>query len=304
MDSAVAATLAVLELIPSNYVPVLVLTTLVISLCVRSRDAANALVAYLVKVYCANLVFGWTGVAVLLVLAAAGILVPAAISILANANKMYKRSRSRVYRYTHASSSSPPLFACHICYENQPPRLRAVTSCTDCSLAICKTCLRQYLTLRIESGQVSEKHLCCPGCHAILPDHVLRTHLSVELYATLRKMLHDASERPACPYSHCGGTVLSTPHWLLKRRVTCSAGHSICVVCNRPYHLRPTCVDKAYAQWKKTHDVRSCPQCGRDIERNAGCNHMTCAKCRHEFCWRCLALWSGNDHVCATLRRL
>lgn len=25
-----------------------------------------------------------------------------------------------------------------------------------------------------------------------------------------------------------------------------------------------------------------------------GCNHMTCAKCNHEFCWLCLRDYEGN----------
>jgi len=33
--------------------------------------------------------------------------------------------------------------------------------------------------------------------------------------------------------------------------------------------------------------ARRCPGCHVAIERNGGCNHMTCQNCKHEFCWLC-----------------
>ena len=28
--------------------------------------------------------------------------------------------------------------------------------------------------------------------------------------------------------------------------------------------------------------------CAQPIQRTDGCNHMTCSRCRYEFCWTCL----------------
>ncbi|MFH1832351.1 MAG: IBR domain-containing protein [bacterium] len=44
--------------------------------------------------------------------------------------------------------------------------------------------------------------------------------------------------------------------------------------------------------------IKSCPKCGNGVEKDGGCDHMTC-KCRHEFCWRCLGdRRSYSGHTC------
>lgn len=37
---------------------------------------------------------------------------------------------------------------------------------------------------------------------------------------------------------------------------------------------------------QQAEDTRPCPGCGHMIEKDEGCQHMTC-KCGHEFCWDC-----------------
>ena len=41
-----------------------------------------------------------------------------------------------------------------------------------------------------------------------------------------------------------------------------------------------------------------CPKCNICIEKNGGCNHMQCSKCKHDFCWMCLGDWKthGSDY--------
>ena len=52
--------------------------------------------------------------------------------------------------------------------------------------------------------------------------------------------------------------------------------------------------DIADALWISANTKR-CPKCTAPIEKNEGCNHMTCRKCRHEFCWICMQPWSLHD---------
>ncbi len=45
-------------------------------------------------------------------------------------------------------------------------------------------------------------------------------------------------------------------------------------------------------QWLQAH-TKPCPQCGTRIEKNGGCDYVTCRNCRHGFCLNCY----GTHHV-------
>ncbi|KAG5641480.1 hypothetical protein DXG03_005105 [Asterophora parasitica] len=45
--------------------------------------------------------------------------------------------------------------------------------------------------------------------------------------------------------------------------------------------------DSETANWIKSN-TKECPQCQSTIEKNGGCNHMTCKKCKNDFCWVCM----------------
>ncbi|KAL0957075.1 hypothetical protein HGRIS_003172 [Hohenbuehelia grisea] len=66
------------------------------------------------------------------------------------------------------------------------------------------------------------------------------------------------------------------------------------VVCNVAKMWLKKCHDDSEtANWIKTN-TKECSQCQSTIEKNGGCNHMTCKKCKYEFCWVCMGPWSEH----------
>ena len=85
-------------------------------------------------------------------------------------------------------------------------------------------------------------------------------------------------------------------------------------------HRPVDCETLAKWQWKNSSEApniawllvntKPCPKCGKAIEKNQGCMHMTCMKsCRHGFCWLCLGPrkehgeTSGGYYACNTFQR-
>ena len=92
-----------------------------------------------------------------------------------------------------------------------------------------------------------------------------------------------------------------------KLKIDCSECNSdVCFNCGKNWHDPITC--EYLAKWDKkciddsettlwlSINTKPCPKCHVNIEKNQGCNHMSCrsGNCKHEFCWICLEDWSKH----------
>lgn len=79
-----------------------------------------------------------------------------------------------------------------------------------------------------------------------------------------------------------------------------------CFKCTQEWHDPVTCDmlklwlkkcsdDSETSNWLNAN-TKDCPQCHVTIEKDGGCNHMTCknTSCRFEFCWTCLGAWKPH----------
>ncbi|PCH35948.1 hypothetical protein WOLCODRAFT_140135 [Wolfiporia cocos MD-104 SS10] len=213
---------------------------------------------------------------------------------------------------------SPPIedakFVCPICFDDTQTETLAL----PCEHKFCKSCWDAYITSKVRTE--AESRIACmgEGCSLIAPDQFVRSALEdSETWERFQELLvrHFVSEMPNlkyCPYPSCTHTV-SCPSATKSSLATtvpivnCGASttHSFCFGCNVDSDHRPViCAvakmwlqkcrdDSETANWIKSN-TKECSKCQSTIEKNGGCNHMTCKKCKYEFCWVCMGPWSEH----------
>uniref|UniRef100_A0A3B3S9P4 Cullin 7 n=1 Tax=Paramormyrops kingsleyae TaxID=1676925 RepID=A0A3B3S9P4_9TELE len=182
-----------------------------------------------------------------------------------------------------------------------------------CMHYCCRSCWQKYLTARIEQNLVM--HCNCPitDCRAQPTSQFFLSILTdkdiIAKYknALLRGYVECCSNLTWCTNPQGCDQILCKEN--IGSMGTCSkCCWSSCFSCNFPEahypascsHMSQWMDDGGYyegmsmeAQSKHLAKLISkrCPSCQSQIEKNEGCLHMTCAKCNHGFCWRCLKPW-------------
>lgn len=198
--------------------------------------------------------------------------------------------------------------SCMICQSN----LNQVNSVSvpECMDTFCKNCLLEYIKIRIEESQVLS--MPCPNheCRAEISEALIKGLVSpvlLEKYLTFRNN-EELSKDPFlrwCPKPDCKGYDIGS---LKKNQLTCNTcGFNFCYYCGEAWHPKQKCkatVDKDMDKWAKNHGLKYCPNCRRKVEKNLGCDHMTCVKCRYEWCWLCGERYSSGHYEVCEVKKL
>ncbi|KAI5814870.1 hypothetical protein BZA77DRAFT_93298 [Pyronema omphalodes] len=202
-------------------------------------------------------------------------------------------------------------FECGICCDDEPG---LDTYSMKCDHRYCASCYRQYLESKIkEEGEAARIQCPSEGCSRIVDSKTIKLLVSSDAWYRYEELLNrtyvdDKQNLRWCPAPECEYAVdcpirQNELHKVVPT-VVCNCSHRFCFGCGLHDHQPCPCSlvkkwlkkcedDSETANWISAH-TKECPKCVSTIEKNGGCNHMTCRKCKHEFCWVCMGPW--NEH--------
>nr|KAG8542899.1 hypothetical protein GDO81_025862 [Engystomops pustulosus] len=209
----------------------------------------------------------------------------------------------------HQPESPQP--SCPVCVNPLSPLDKPPSLC--CKHYCCKNCWNEYLTTRIEQNLVLTCTCPTSDCLAQPTSDFIRKIISskdvIKKYekSLLRGFVESCSNLTWCTNPQGCDRILCKEG--LGNGAACAkCSWMSCFNCSFPEaHYPASC--SHMSQWMDdggfyegmTLEAQSkhltkliskhCPSCQAPIEKNEGCLHMTCAKCNHGFCWRCLKPW-------------
>jgi len=205
---------------------------------------------------------------------------------------------SRRRGYEPIPSSYTDVNVCKICYDEVVSQTRMTGKCSS-ECVTCAGCVSRYLDTILKGGaplggytKIRCINTKCKGTFSVSSMEFFLTPDRFQYW----KRLCEAERQPN--FKWCSANKCDFGQIVHKKAVsfTCDAcGALTCVKHGVPFHNGLTCAQydklhahdqKALSLWKTSH-TKKCPKCNTDIEKNGGCLHMTCTRCRYEFCWEC-----------------
>ena len=193
-----------------------------------------------------------------------------------------------------------------------------------CGHQFCQGCWRDWFLVNIDADSKKSLNTRCQqfGCNVIVPHSMFyklfdtknddnRKVLNRYLRWNCQSFTDDNKNVKWCPYSkECDFAAQRISDYDTEHIVNCQCGNSFCFKCGQEQHWPSDCDMRKKWELKNSSEsenltwiianTKMCPneKCQRPIEKNQGCNHMTCKVCGADFCWMCTGPW--KDHNQAT----
>lgn len=214
-------------------------------------------------------------------------------------------SKLRTMSKNVLSSSASQTTECSICGDDE--LTPANSSGLACNHVFCNECWGTHLTMKINEGE-PEMHCLHHKCNTHVPDNFIRqlvTPVVFEKYLRFvtKNFVRENDTVRWCPTAGCQNAITfdQSNSSSDSAIVQCNyCGNQFCFKCHNEAHAPATC--DHMKSWTKESEVfnwrtincRECPKCNVSVEKNGGCNHMTCQHCKYEWCWVCLRTWKGH----------
>ncbi|XP_055311502.1 uncharacterized protein DDB_G0292642 [Sitodiplosis mosellana] len=221
---------------------------------------------------------------------------------------------------TSLSTSPSTTLACKLCLNDV--KADKMMKIQQCGCQFCIDCMKAYVEFEILEGayEISCPDALCSHQGIMNIEHDIAALASSDLVEKhkrfrLNREIELDKNRTWCPRAGCETVCLVEP----KTKDKGIAGQSGSLMSLAPVAVKcPTCVEEFCSSCKKawhpmmtceensrrlvangaddsigipfdTDLIKCCPMCGVPIEKDEGCAQMMCKRCKHVFCWYCLA---------------
>ncbi|XP_068656256.1 probable E3 ubiquitin-protein ligase ARI2 [Aristolochia californica] len=214
------------------------------------------------------------------------------------------------------SSQSASLVTCFICIEDVP---RHDATSMDCGHCFCNSCWTEHFIVKINEGQSRRIRCMAHKCNAICDEAIIRNLVSAkhpdlaerfDRYL-LESYIEDNNKVKWCPsVPHCGNAIRVEGRDACEvTEVECACGFQFCFGCSSHAHSPCSCL--MWELWAKkcrdesetvnwiTVNTKPCPKCHKPVEKNGGCNLVSCI-CGQAFCWLCGGA-TGREHTWSSI---
>lgn len=214
-------------------------------------------------------------------------------------------------------NNAPPCtkLMCGICaLDYEPEEMFCLSSCQH---YFCMACWQDHIKAHLHQNLLSTR---CPeqNCKEVIGFHNMSQLFgddhSVAAAAAMKDIHREylSSFVQSCPSLYwcpnpvgCTGILHVEVPPLQGQGITCDVcKQAYCLRCASAPHRPATCENmrkwRVYCSSEGANiafilvKTKQCTKCHRDIEKNGGCNHMTC-RCGHQFCWVCGEDWMKHN---------
>ena len=221
-------------------------------------------------------------------------------------DKLIRESLSSTIRTQHQLKDGE---ICPVCYDtiDQPYRLA-------CGHVYCYGCLRHFLltasdTKRFPLSCINDEGKCCVPIplpvikRFLLPAQFKRLlEISFLEYLGHHPNTFKYCSTPDCPEIYtlesdsCNGGFFHCQSCFAAVCLSCQEDHGGFSCEEWKLHREREAQERLLEGWAEGNkDVKKCPQCNIFIEKDGGCNHMTCPKCSAHICWRCMGVFPAEE---------
>ncbi|CAD6444594.1 cbdb2440-5f9e-4382-9b39-1985fce29fd3 [Sclerotinia trifoliorum] len=219
--------------------------------------------------------------------------------------KACKRTKNSAFEHEESLTPAPELRECSICAEevNLADFPHQISSGCMHDPTCCRTCLSRSIGVQIESKPWDQ--ITCLECPALLSFDNVKSFASEADFITYDRnvLLYCIRSDPNftnCLGPGCGGGQVHEDGDDQPIMTCGDCSFKTCFTHKMPWHTGLTCDQYNTREREKLQQeeasqklmekaTKKCPKCQVRIEKNKGCDHMTCRFCKHEFCWMCFA---------------